>query len=55
MTPFILFPEGYEPAHKDVQIVAWSGIVAQPLPTDRSFAGTATREELQRENDQILR
>ena len=46
MTPFILFPEGYRLAHRDVQIVTRSGRVAQPLPVDRPFAGTATREKL---------
>ena len=55
MTPFILFPEGYRPAHRDVHIVTRSGRVAQPLPVDRTFAGTTTREELQREDDEILR
>ncbi|KAL6349828.1 hypothetical protein AAG906_001715 [Vitis piasezkii] len=42
MTPFILFPEGY------------GGRVAQPLPIDRPFVGAATREELQRENNEIF-
>ena len=48
MTPFILFPEGYGPAHKDVQIVTQSGRVAQPPPIDRSFVGAATREKTTR-------
>ena len=55
MTLFILFPEGYEPTHRDVQIVTRSGRVAQPLPVDRPFASAATREELKREDDEILR
>ena len=55
MTSFLLFPKGYGLASIDVQIVTWSGRVAQPPPIDRLFAGTATREELQREDDEILR
>ena len=55
MTPFILFPEEYRPSHIDVQIVTRSGRVAQPPPIDRPFAGIAAREEVQRENDEILR
>ncbi|WKA12658.1 hypothetical protein VitviT2T_030022 [Vitis vinifera] len=54
MTPFILFPEEYRPPHKDVQIVTRSGRVAQPPPVDRPFAGIAAREEVQREDDEIL-
>ena len=54
MTPFLLFPEGYGPARRDVQIVTRSGRVAQPSPIDRSFVGTATKEELQREDEEIL-
>ncbi|RVW60501.1 Retrovirus-related Pol polyprotein from transposon 17.6 [Vitis vinifera] len=55
MTPFILFPEEYRPPHRDVQIVTRSGRVAQPPPVDRPFAGIAAREEVQREDDEILR
>ena len=51
LTPFILFPEGYRPAHRDVQIVTWSGRVAHPPPVDRSFAGIGAKKELQREDD----
>ena len=54
LTPFILFPERYEPAHRDVQIVTRSGRVAYPPLVDRPFSGTITREELQREDDEIL-
>ena len=54
MTPFLLFPEGYGPARRDVQIVTRSGRVAQPSPIDRPFVGTATKEELQREDEEIL-
>ena len=55
MTPFILFPEEYGPVHRDVQIVTRSGRVAQPPPVDRPFAGTDDRDEIQREDDDILR
>ncbi|RVW21282.1 hypothetical protein CK203_107337 [Vitis vinifera] len=55
LTLFILFPEGYGPAHRDVQIVTRSGRVAHPPPVDRSFAGTASRDEIQRNDDEILR
>ncbi|RVW92617.1 Retrovirus-related Pol polyprotein from transposon opus [Vitis vinifera] len=55
MTPFILFLEEYRPPHRDVQIVTRSGRVAQPPPVDRPFAGIAAREEVQREDDEILR
>ncbi|RVW70807.1 Retrovirus-related Pol polyprotein from transposon 17.6 [Vitis vinifera] len=55
MTPFILFPEEYSPPHRDVQIVTRSGRVAQPPPVDRPFAGIVAREEVQREDDEILR
>ena len=55
MTPFILFPEEYGPVHRDVQILTRSGRVAQPPPVDRPFAGIDARDEIQRENDEILR
>ena len=55
MTPFILFPEKYGLVHRDVQIVARSGRVAQPPPVDRTFAGTDARDEIQMEDDEILR
>ena len=54
MTPFILFPEEYRPPHRDVQIVTWSGRVAQPPPVDKPFVGIVAREEVQREDDEIL-
>ena len=54
MTPFILFPEEYGPIHRDVQIVTRSGRVAQPPPVDRPFAGIDARDEIQREDDEIL-
>ena len=54
MTPFILFSKDYEPIHRDVQIVTRSGRVAQPPPVDRPFAGTSSREDVQREDYEIL-
>ena len=45
MTPFILFPEGYGPSHRDVQIVTRSGRVAHPLLVDRQLIGTTARNE----------
>ena len=55
MTPFILFPEEYGLVHRDVQILTRSGRVAQPPPVDRPFAGIDARDEIQREDDEILR
>ena len=55
MTPFILFPKEDGPIHRDVQIVTRSGRVAQPPPVKRPFAGTIAREDVQREDDEILR
>ena len=54
MTPFILFPEEYGPVHRDVQIVTRSERVAQPPPVDRPFASIDVRDEIQREDDEIL-
>ena len=54
MTPFILFSEEYGPVHRDVQIVTRSGRVAQPPPVDRPFVGIDARDEIQREDDEIL-
>ncbi|RVW23184.1 Transposon Ty3-I Gag-Pol polyprotein [Vitis vinifera] len=51
---FILFPEEYGPIHRDVHIVTRSGRVAQPPPVDRPFAGIDAREDVQREDDEIL-
>ena len=39
----------------DVQIVTRSGKVALPPPIDRPFAGIDARDEIQREDDEILR
>ena len=55
MTPFILFPEEYGLVHRDVKIVTRSGRVAQPPHVDRIFVGTDARDEIQREDDEILR
>ena len=55
MTPFILFLEEYEHVHRDVQIITQSGRVAQPPPIDRPFVVTSAREDVQREDDEILR
>ena len=55
MTPFILFLEGYGPTNRDVQIVTRSGRVACPPPVGRPLAGIAAKEEIQREDDEILR
>ena len=55
MTPFILFSEEYGPIHRDFQIVTRSGRVAQPPPVDRPFVGIGARDEIQREDDEILR
>ena len=55
MTPFILFPGGYGPAHRNVQIVTRSRRVAQRLPVDRPFVGATTKKELQRERENMER
>ena len=55
MTPFILFPEEYGPVHRDVQVITRSGRVPLPPPIDRPFASTDARDEIQREDDEILR
>ena len=41
--------------HRDVHIVARSGRVAQPLLVDRPFAGIDAIDEIQGEDDEILR
>ena len=55
MAHFILFPEDYGPVHRDVHIVTRSGRVAHPPPIDRPFASIDARDEIQREDDEILR
>ena len=55
MTPFIMFSEEYGLVHRDVHIVTRSGRVAQPPPIDRPFVGTYVRDEIQSEDDEILR
>ena len=54
MTPFILFLEEYGPVHRDVQIITRSGRVDQPPLVDRPFAGITAREDVQKEDDEIL-
>ena len=55
MAPFIMFPEEYGPVHRDVHIVMRSGRVAQPPPIDRPFDDIDAKDEIQREDDEILR
>ena len=55
MKPFILFTKEYGPVHRDVQIVTRIGRVAQPPPVDGTFPCTDIRDEIQREDDEILR
>ena len=55
MIPFIMFPEEYGPIHSNVQIVTWSGRVAQPPLVDMPFSSTVAREDVKREDDVILR
>ena len=40
--------------HRDVQIVTRSGRVAQPSLVDKPFAGIDAKDEIQREDDEIL-
>ena len=54
MTPLIMFPEEYGLVHRDVHIVARNGRVAQPPPIDRPFAGINARDEIKRQDDEIL-
>ena len=54
MIPFILFPEEYGLVQRYVQIITRSGRVAQPPPVDRPFTGTNARDEIQREDNEIL-
>ena len=54
MTPLIMFSEEYGPIHRDVQIVTQSGRVPMPPPVDRPFIDTTAREDVQREDDEIL-
>ena len=54
IAPFIMFPDEYGPIHRDVHIITRSGRVAQPPPIDRPFAGIDARDEIQREDDEIL-
>ena len=49
-----MFSEEYGPVNKDVQIVTRSGRVAQPPPVDRPVARTLAKEDVQREDGEIL-
>ena len=49
-----MFPEKYGPVQRDVHIVTRSGRVAHPPPIDRLFAGSDARDEIKREDDEIL-
>ncbi|RVW21452.1 hypothetical protein CK203_110476 [Vitis vinifera] len=53
--PFILTPDKIYGPPPVSPIVTRSGRVAQPPLVDRPFAGIAAREEVQREDDEILR
>ncbi|RVX11380.1 hypothetical protein CK203_019586 [Vitis vinifera] len=53
--PFSLTPDKIYGPPLVSPIVTRSGRVAQPPPVDRPFAGIAAREEVQREDDEILR
>ncbi|RVW25140.1 Retrovirus-related Pol polyprotein from transposon 17.6 [Vitis vinifera] len=53
--PFSLTPDRIYGPPPVSPIVTRSGRVAQPPPVDRPFAGIAAREEVQREDDEILR
>ncbi|RVX22733.1 hypothetical protein CK203_008487 [Vitis vinifera] len=53
--PFSLTPDRIFGPPPVSPIVTRSGRVAQPPPVDRPFAGIAAREEVQREDDEILR
>ena len=50
-----MFPEGYGPANRDVQIITWSGRVDHPPLVDIPLAGITATEEILREDDEILR
>ena len=54
MTPFIMFPEEYGLIHRDAHIITRSGRVAQPPPIDRPFVGIDARDEIQKEDEEIL-
>ena len=41
--------------HRDVQIVTRSWRVAQPPPIDRHFTGIDAKDEIKKEDDEILR
>ncbi|RVW66336.1 Transposon Ty3-I Gag-Pol polyprotein [Vitis vinifera] len=52
--PFTLWPEDDDSAGREIQIVTRSGRIAQPPPPAvRPFEGTASHEEVRREDDEI--
>ncbi|RVW80088.1 Retrovirus-related Pol polyprotein from transposon 17.6 [Vitis vinifera] len=54
--PFTLWPEDDDSAGREIQIVTRSGRIAQPPPPAvRPFEGTASHEEVRREDDEVLR
>nr|CAN82997.1 hypothetical protein VITISV_013264 [Vitis vinifera] len=54
--PFTLWPEDDDSDGREIQIVTRSGKIAQPPPPAvRPFEGTASHEEVRREDDEVLR
>ncbi|RVW17920.1 hypothetical protein CK203_115119 [Vitis vinifera] len=54
--PFTLWPEDDDSEGREIQIVTRSGRIAQPPPPAvRPFEGTASHEEVRREDDEVLR
>ena len=54
--PFTLWPKDDDSDERDIQIVTRNGKIAQPPPpTIRPFEDAASREEVRRENDEVLR
>ena len=54
--PFTLWPEDDDSEGREIQIVIRSGRIAQPPPPAvRPFEGTASHEEVRREDDEVLR
>ncbi|RVW29098.1 Retrovirus-related Pol polyprotein from transposon 17.6 [Vitis vinifera] len=54
--PFTLWPEDDDSAGREIQIVTRSGRITQPPPPAvRPFEGTASHEEVRREDDEVLR
>nr|CAN75227.1 hypothetical protein VITISV_043867 [Vitis vinifera] len=54
--PFTLWPEDDDSEGREIQIVTRNGRIAQPPPPAvRPFEGTASHEEVRREDDEVLR